>query len=631
MSKRVKDLEDSIIFHKNLYYQGRAKISDEDYDKLEDELKILSPQSPVLQMIGAKSKGNNKIKHDKKMLSLEKTYDSEKLKSWINNQEVLSMFKYDGSACSLVYNDGLLVKAKTRGDGIEGESIINKILYLSDVPKRIKSIEPIEVRGEIYCTQDNFIKLSNQMDKLGLDRPSSLRNIVAGLLGRKDYSELAQYLSFAAFELLSDKDYSKESLKLAFLGKMNFHLPEYKVCTSWVDIEKQIEKCKKFFEDGDFLIDGLVITYNECNYAKELGETAHHPRHKIAFKFQGESKTTKIINIEWNISRNGRCTPVAIVSPVELSAAMVNRVTLHHYGIVAAFQLKKNDEIEIIRSGEVIPKFLRVVKSSNQPFEVIKQCPSCQSKLIIDEHWLKCVNKNCPQKNEQEILYFIKSVGIEELSEMRLKEMLKMGLVKEISDLFFLSVDDFLKLDKVQDKLANKFFQQIQNSKNIELVSLIQSLGIEGLGETKIQKIIDSGFDTIDKISNLKIDELQKIDGFAEKSANSIIEGLKEKQALIEKLINAGLVVKSAENNKVSEQLKNIKFCITGSLSKPREQIASDIKIHSGIIQDNVNKETNFLVTNDTESSSSKFVKAKKLGTVIINEDQLFKMIKKQR
>jgi len=634
MNKRIKELEDAIILHKNLYYQGKAKISDETYDQLEIELKNISPNSSVLQMVGATPKSSQKIKHDKKMLSLEKTYDEEKLKDWMDNQVVLSTFKYDGSACSLVYHDGALQIAKTRGDGQFGENILNKVIYIDDIPKRISHEGRVEIRGEIYCTQENFIDLTKEMEKNKLDAPTSLRNIVAGLLGRKDHQHLAKHLSFTAFELILPLEsvlelkIMSEERKFERMKKWGFILPDYAVCKTWDELKNQITKCQQFFGTGDFLVDGLVISYNDSKLAEELGETSHHPKNKIAFKFQGVSKISKIVSIEWNISRNGRCTPVAIIEPVELSGVVVSRVTLHHYGMVEAFKLMPGVEIEIVRSGEVIPKFLRVVKAVDKKFTTITHCPSCKSPLVIDSHWLKCINPACPQKKEQEILYFVKSMGIEEISEMRLREMINKGLVSEVADLFKLTQDDFLKLDKVKEKLAIKFFEQIQNAKKVNLVSLISSLGIEGFGETKIQKIIDAGFDTVDKILEMKIEEIQDIAGFAEKSSQAIIDGLKDNKALIKKLLKAGIIIEKNANARVSEKLKGMKFCITGTLSKPRDAIALQIKMNAGVVQDTVNKETSYLVTNDKESSSSKFVKAVKLGIKILNEDQLDKLIK---
>lgn len=640
MKKRLQELEDLIIRHKNLYYQGKAEISDEEYDALEEELLNTYPESPVLQMVGAKKLQKAKIKHDKKMLSLEKTYDEEKLKAWIDGHEVISMYKYDGSACSLIYENNTLVTAKTRGDGEFGEDILSKVIFIKDIPKRLTNSgeEKIEVRGEVYCTEENFLELSKEMKNKKLETPNSIRNIVAGILGRKDHVDLSRYLSFSAFEILSKSEYISEGEKFKELKRMNFKVPEIKICKKWTDVQSEIEKVKRFFTDGEFLIDGLVFVYNDITFSKELGETSHHPKNKIAFKFKGESKITTLKNIEWNISRNGRCTPVGIVDPIELSGALVSRVTLHHLGIVETFQLKSGDKIEIIRSGEVIPKFIRVVESSKSELEIPNTCPSCNHKLIKEEHWLVCENTHCPEKVLQEILYFIKSLGIEEISFMRLKEMLSSGLINKnspLKSLFSLKKEDFLKLDKVKEKLALKFEEQIKKARIVSLQSFMVSLGIEGLGATKVQKIIDAGYTSLKKILNLKFEEIIQIEGFAELTAKAIIQGLEEKSKMITELLDAGVRVLDAQttsNNIEKEKLRlyNLKICITGTLSKPRNEIEKLIRENGGILQDSVNKETKYLVTNDIDSNSSKFVKAKKLNIPIINENELNNLIEKK-
>lgn len=632
MKKTIQEIEDAIIKHKNLYYQGKAKISDEEYDQLENELEKLDPNSPVLSMVGSAPQQSKKIQHDKKMLSLEKTYDMEKLKQWVGSAEVVTMFKYDGSACSLVYEEGLLSVAKTRGDGEWGEDIKRKVIFIKDIPKRAQYLKKFEVRGEIYCTEDNFLELSKEMKKIGLEQPSSLRNIVAGILGRKDHVELARFLSFAAFDILTSEKKPSVSDKIMWLEKLKFATPEYRVCKSWENIQREIANVQRFFSEGEFLVDGLVITYNDTALEDELGTTSHHPKNKIAFKFIGESKVTKIESIEWSISRNGRCTPVGLVSPIELSGALVSRVTLHHWGLVEAFQLKRGDEIEIVRSGEVIPKFIRVVKSSNEKFSGIKKCPSCESALVTDKHWLLCKNPKCEEKNEQELLYFIKSIGIEEISQMRLKEMISKNLIKidhGFADMFSLTVKDFLTLDKVKDKLANKFYEHIQKCKTVSLSNFIVALGIEGLAETKVQKIIDSGCYSLEDFSALKKEDLIKIDGFAERTAEAIVDGLKLKREMIRDLLSAGVRIVSAKPQKFeSHKLKDKKLCITGTLSRPRDEILELIKNNAGIVQGTVNKDTNYLITNETDGSSSKFIKAKKLNVAVISEEQFYKMLK---
>jgi DNA ligase (NAD+) len=313
-TQRIQELERLILHHKELYYRGKAEISDEAYDKLEDELKNIDKENPVLKLVGHMQVDNNlKIAHQKKMLSLDKTYDEKALIKWIGKEDVISVLKIDGSSCSLIYKDGHLAMAKTRGDGSFGENITKKAMFIPDIPKAIPNQEEIEVRGEIYCTEMNFFQISKEMEKIGLEKPSSQRNIVAGLLGRKENIHLASYLSFKAFDLISDEKYKKEHEKLDQLQLNGFVMPEYEIHKNKKDVEKKIQEAKEFMVKGDYLIDGLVFVYDDLKLHAELGETSHHPRYKIAFKFAGDTKTTTINSIEWGVSRNGVLTPVAFV------------------------------------------------------------------------------------------------------------------------------------------------------------------------------------------------------------------------------------------------------------------------------------------------------------------------------
>ena len=627
-ANRIQELEKLILHHKELYYRGKAEISDEAYDKLEEELKKTDPENPILKLIGhLEIDSNIKVAHQKKMLSLEKTYDSDELIKWVGKEEVLSVFKIDGSSCSLIYKDGHLQMAKTRGDGQFGENITKKAMYISDIPKAIPSKDELEVRGEIYCIEENFFHLSTEMESLGLEKPASQRNIVAGLLGRKENIHLSSYLSFKAFDLISPLRFKKEKEKLNELEKQGFKTPEVEIHSTQKDIEKRIQEAKDFMVKGDYLIDGLVFVYNSLGLHEELGETSHHPRYKLAFKFSGDTKVTEIERIEWGVSRNGILTPVALVKPVDLSGAMISRVTLHNFGLVKNFELKSGDKIEIIRSGEVIPKFLGIVEKSEKKFSYPTECPSCQQGLKIQDIWLYCENEMCPAKIKEEILNYIHKAGIEDLSDKRLDEMIDKGLVKKISDLYKISIENLLTLEKVKEKLATKIFENIQKTKEQNLSQFISSIGIEGVSGAKSEKIISQGFNTIEKIMDLKKEQLEAIEGFAEKSAQSIIDSLKKKRSLINELINLGLKLKSDTLNLGEGPLQGMKFCITGELSQPRSEIEKKIKLSGGLLVNSVSKNTNYLVTNEKESSSSKFIKAKELGIKIISEEELLALI----
>lgn len=626
-TQRIQELEKLILHHKERYYTGHAEISDEKYDKLETELKSLDPENPVLLLVGFKqAESTSKVEHQRKMLSLDKTYDDTDLAKWIGKEEVVSVFKIDGSSCSLIYENGHLVTAKTRGDGQFGENITKKAVFIPDIPKHVGKKGSFEVRGEVYCVEKNFFILSKEMQELGLEAPTSQRNIVAGLLGRKENIQLCRHLSFQAFDIIDDDEFSREHQKLDALKGLGFITPDYEVHKAGKDLKERIAEAKNFMSAGDYLIDGLVVVYDDVKLHSELGETSHHPRYKIAFKFAGETKVAKINEIEWGVSRNGTLTPVALIEPTELSGAMIGRVTLHNFGMVQNFQLKAGDKIEIIRSGEVIPKFLGVVQRSENEFTYPKNCPSCSSDLVVHDIWLQCENDLCPAKIKEEILNYIFKANIEDVSDKRLDEMINKGLVEGIPDLYRLTHDNFLLLDKVKDKLATKMFENIQKTKHQSLAQFISAIGVEGVSIAKSEKIIAQGYNTLDKILGLTVEKMLAIEGFAEKSSESILASLKKKKPLIDELLAVGVVVKADETASGEGPLKGMSFCLTGALSQPRPQIEKLIKQNGGIIA-GVSKNLSYLVTNDEDSTSSKYVKATSLGVPIIKEDQLMKML----
>lgn len=624
---RIKELEGLIIKHKALYYQGRPEISDHAFDQLEDELKKLDPTNLALTIVGSTSSASDKIKHDKKMLSLEKTYVLDDLVSFMGTEEILSTFKLDGISCSLVYENGHLVLAKTRGDGTYGENITPKVLWISSIPKWINIKNKIEIRGELYCEEKDFFHLSDEMVERGFEKPTSQRNIVAGLMGRKDNLEFCRYLKFMAFDFIHEDHhfFKKEADKFKKLEECSFIIPEIEIHTKKSSLENVIEKAKNFMSEGDYQIDGLVFTYNKLSLHDEMGETAHHPRYKMAFKFQGESKVTTIKEIVWSISRNGILTPVGEVEPVELSGALIGRVTLHNYGLVKQFNLKKGDRIEIIRSGEVIPKFLNVIESSKNHFEIPSTCPSCQSKIEIDDIRLFCRNDLCPGKNKEIILNFIQKIGIEDLSGKRLEDLIEAGLVREIQDLYKLKQEDLLKLDKVKEKLSTKLIEGIEKTKSVDLSTFLSSLGISGGAYNKCEKVVHAGHDTIEKVLNLSSEDLIKIEGFAEKSASEFYESLKEKRKLIKDLIALGF--EFVKEEKRETKISGLKICITGALSEKRNVIEDKIRECGGVVVSSVSKNTDILVTNDTDPSSSKFKKALELKIKIITEKELIELM----
>ena len=628
--ERVQHLEEIIIKYKKYYYGGSPLISDDKYDELEDELRKLSPSSHVLDMVGSTVKGSNKIKHDKKMLSLEKRYDFDDLVKWLDGREVVGTKKIDGISCSIIYENGRLVLCKTRGNGSFGEEITEKCRWINSIPKTIINKDLIEVRGEIYCSYSNFNDLKNEMIEMGEEIPSSPRNIVAGFMGRKEKIFLCQYLDFQAFDFIpKGKFFGKELEVFRFFEQEGFLSPDYTLITNQDELKTFLDNAKCFINDGTYQIDGVVFTLNEIKLHQVLGETSHHPKYKLAFKFKSEYKSAKIISIDWNISRNGVFTPVAIIEPTEISGALVSRVTLHNFGNAKSHNLKTGDTIKIIRSGEVIPKFEEVISSSSGRFEYPKNCSYCNQKLNINDIRLVCANANCIGKMKYEVLNYIDKIGIEDLSEKRLAPLIEMGLVKRIDDLYRLKKSDLLKLPKTKETLASKLLKSIDNSKTVSLATFLSALGLPGGALNKCEKIVESGFDSIQKILEMKLTDIVKIDGFAEKSGKEIIDGISFRSTLIENLCKLGVRFDEApdgDENK-SKKLKGLTICITGKLENSRAQIQEMIKANGGVCSTSVSKNTDILICNDKNSSSSKMKNAIKNDVKIMSEEEFYYLL----
>lgn len=531
------------------------------------------------------------------MLSLQKTYNIEELKKWKKEKETISIFKIDGVSCSLIYEKDLIL-AKTRGDGEFGKNITDKVRYI-DLPSGYEG----EVRGEIFCSKQNFIKLKEEMKKRNLDLPSNERNIVAGLLGRKSDIDLCKYLSFFAFDLLEDLT---EQDKLNKLKKLKFNIPPYSK-----EIDSFLDKAQKFMENGDYLIDGVVVSFN--NIEDKVGYTSRHPKYKMAFKWNTEEAITVINKIDWQISKNGILTPVAKVKPIKLSGAKISNVTLHNYKNVVSYDLKKGDEIRVIRSGEVIPKFLGVKKSSKEDFIVPSHCSFCKTELKNDDVRLYCPNKDCSGSKFKRLEYFSKALGIDDLSEKRLKAM--KNFVKNEIDLFSLKKEDLLTLDLFQEKLSDKIIKNINKAKKTTIFKFLDALSFE-LGSNHVTKLLlKEGVKSIDDLMNLK--EI-KIKGVKEKRETAYLNSLKENKDLIYKLIDVGF--------EISFPVDSLKFVITGKLSKPRKELENLIKDNGHMVSSSVSNDTSYLVCNE-KSSSSKYKKAEKLNINIITENELIGLL----
>lgn len=630
-AEEIQELAQTIMKHKRLYYAGSPEIPDAAFDRLEAKLKGMSPHHPVLEFVGSDQEipAADKVVHGEPMLSLQKVYELEDLFDWIDGQEVVGTYKVDGNSVSLVYEMGRLVMAKTRGNGRMGENIIEKAHWVADVVPQVKDDLNFEIRGELYCSADQFRKLCEEMKTLGLDEPSNPRNIVAGVLGRKTHYSLSRYFNFLAFDLLTDQPFDLEMTKFDWLRQRGFATPGETLLSDRGQVLKYLDEVKKVMDEGAIGLDGAVFVLNDVQAQKAQGNTSHHPRYKMSFKWQGQTAEALIDHIYWGTSRQGNVTPVAVIEAVELSGAQITNVTLHNALHVRDHNLKKGDRIEIVRSGEVIPKFLQVNHAASGNYEWPDQCPSCSSSLEFDGVRLKCPNtEGCPAQKIGSILNWIRCVEIDDLSEKRLENMLELGLVQDIPDLYKLKEDDFLKLPLTKEKMAKKLYANIQASCDIPLARFMSGLGIQSMGLTSWEKLL-SVAGSLDGLLKYSASDIEMVDGFAEKTAIQVEDSLVEKRPLIDALLEAGVKPRPPEiaSQSAPSALTGKQVAITGKLSRPRNEIAAIIKQAGGKVASSVSKNTFAVVTEDATATSSKLKKARELGIPIWSEDQLISQL----
>ncbi len=668
VSQRIAELADAILHHKKVYESGQSEISDAAYDRLEDELKSIAPDHPVLQVVGAASDSSvgagaasgvnvRKVEHATPMLSLDKTYSLPDLHRWAADKPLVGTLKVDGNSLSLVYEKGLLNLAKTRGNGRVGEEVTDKAFWIADVPRNLPNGISCEIRGEIYCTESKFLRLADEMVQMGLDRPTSPRNIVSGLLGRKAHFELARYFSFFAFDFIAsgagdardaaganDRNpsipaprFKSEVEKFKWLGGAGFSLPHPQVLEDAKAVEGYLEYVKKLMAEDEIGLDGAVFSYNDLALHDELGVTAHHPRYKMSFKWQGQTAVSTVTGITWATSRLGAVTPVAVIDPVFLSGASISNISLHNAAHVKAFNLKVGDRIEIVRSGEVIPKFLGVIEAADGSYLWPLACPQCGTTLISDGIRLTCPDATaCPAQQLGAILNWIRCAEIDDLSEKRVLPLMEAGLVRTLADLYRLKLEDFLVIPQTREKMAGKLFANIQASRSIPLASFLNGLGIEGAGRTTWESLLEH-FSGLAEIQRATPEEIIPIEGFAEKSAKQIVAGLDARRVWIQELLEAGVtpVVQNRSGRGDGQfeghadgPLAGLQFVITGSLTAPRLDVEKAIKAAGGKLATSVSKNTFAVVTGDLDSGSSKMKKARELGVKIWNEEQLRNALK---
>jgi DNA ligase (NAD+) len=653
MDKEIEALASEVRKHNKLYWiDHKPEISDIQYDKLVEKLRNVAPFHPVLSELQEDSKvDSGKVKHAVPMLSLDKVFSAEEIVKWASgagafkgeNVGLAVSYKVDGSSCSLMYENGKLLSASTRGNGQEGDDITANALVISGVPKTIASNKKIEIRGEVYMSNASFREAIAKFEttlKEGKvkedDRPSNPRNYCAGSLKQKDSNITRERkLSFMAhncvlhgeeFKLKTEFDVLKAMEKLGF---------ETPLVTSIEKPENVAEIIKAIGQNRKNLpydTDGIVFGLNNLSLHKELGSTGHHPRYRIAFKFARERGETNIVKIHWQTSRTGKVTPVMEVKPIPLGGATVTLCTLHNAKMVKEKKIAIGDKVLLER--EVIPYFVEKISGSDK-VDLPAQCPDCGAKLGWDETETQLICPNaggCPSQLLDYLEHYVsrRVCNIMGVGGELIEKLVEAKLVKTPADFFKLTEDQILKsIPRQGDASAKKIVDAIAEHKEQPLNTFLQSLGIEKLGKTVSESLAEN-FGTLDKVLEAKQSDLTKISGIAEGIAEAVVVGLKERKDLIKEILKYVTIQKVA---KVNGPLTGMSFCLTGHVEvevggqkyDARPDIEDLIKSKGGSIK-SVSKNLNFLVAGS--DAGSKLDKAKKNNVKIIDGAILTKMIK---
>ena len=496
MNLSITELENLVKKHNSLYWDlNTPEISDVEYDALVEQLRAVAPASPILSSLGTSTFAEigMEVHHSKPMLSLDKCYNEDDLKKWSRS---FSSFVYtpkiDGMACSIKYENGILVQGATRGSGTVGEDITQNIINI--VPKQISITAPVEIRGELYMPISTF---ETQKDVF-----ANPRNAVAGIIKRKENT--VQGIKFLAYDLIGS-EVNLFSDRLDTLKALGFDTTPFFILNS--NLQAGYDHILNIKDSLDYELDGVVFRANDSQEYENAGYTSHHPKGAIAYKFQGEFGTTKLLNVEWQVSRTGILTPVAIVQPVKLSGAMVGRITLHHAGMIANKGLTLNADVMAIRRGGVIPHLEKVITAGDQAIEIPVCCPFCSSATEMRDDFLYC-SANCSLSTK--VSHFMDKVGIEGIGNVWIEKLIEEGLVNNFADLYRLKREDLLKIESVGETRADNWLSSITKSTRLSLDKFLAGLGIDSLGR-KASEVLASQFKTLDAVLTLKAVDLEKI------------------------------------------------------------------------------------------------------------------------
>jgi len=673
--QEINRLSELINYHNDLYYQqSRTEISDQEFDQLLAQLITLEesfpqfklPDSPTQRVGGTITKRFETVAHRYPMLSLGNTYSKEELIEWDERVrkgldgeafEYFCELKFDGVALSLSYEEGLLKRAVTRGDGTQGDDITTNAKTIRSIPIRIKQNVPssFEVRGEVYFPKKEFERVNAEREDIGEQQLANPRNAASGTLKMQDSSIVAsRKLDCYLYYLLGEElDTATHSESMEQIQKWGFKVsPTYRLCKRIDEVLAYIEEWEEKRHDLDSETDGVVIKVNSKAQQEDLGFTAKSPRWAIAYKYKAESAQTVLESISYQVGRTGAVTPVANLKPVHLAGTTVKRASLHNANEIERLGLRIGDTVHIEKGGEIIPKVtainLDLRQENTEPFQYITHCPECNTPLVRAEgeanHY--CPNKiSCPPQIQGKIEHFIqrKAMDIDSLGSETIRGLLDKGLITNYADLYDLTFEQLnglefqsysekkgeLSIRSLREKSAQNIIDAITNSKEVKFEKVLFALGIRYVGQTVAEKLAEH-FETIEKLSIASLDELITVPEIGHRIAESVVDFFAEEtnQAIIQKLKAAGLRFKIDENNEVAgDILLGKSFVVSGVFSSfSRDELKNTIKSNGGKVVSSISAKLDYLVAGD-KMGPAKLKKATDLNVQIISEEEFRNMI----
>ena len=624
------------------YYNGTAELmTDFEYDKeydellnLEKETGIVYPDSPT-QNVGYRVVSSlRKVKHPSKMLSLDKTKETDKLVSFLEDKEGILSYKMDGLTIVLHYENGKLSQAVTRGNGEIGEDITHNAEVFKNIPLKINTAENITVRGEAVIYFSDFEKINEHLNDE--DKYKNPRNLCSGTVRQLDSKVVAERnVNFYAFALVEGGNAKLRSEQFEWLKDLGFTTVEYKLVNAQ-NIKDAVKGFETEIPSKEYATDGLVLSFNDTEYGKNLGTTAKFPKDSIAFKWQDETAETTLREIEWNTSRTGLINPVAVFDSVELEGTTVNRASLHNVSIIENLKLKVGDRITVFKANMIIPQIAENLTESGAD-EPPRECPVCgESTEIIslrDGKALKCPNPNCHARLVFGIVHYASrdAMNIEGFSEATTERFIEKGFIENYTDLYSLEKheDEIVNMEGFGKTSFKKLTAAINDSKHRPFANFIYALGIDNVGSVTARIISEHfGYD-MEKLIHADRDELCVVDGVGEVTANSVVKYFRnEKNAQLLKKALDIIQLEIPEKNDTIAKLDGLTFVVTGDVHifKNRKELQNEIIRFGGKATGTVSSKTSYLINNDVNSSSSKNKKAKELGIPIITEEEFVKL-----